>query len=94
MVNDALRRWRLSAPSPSGSGSPMTRAELAEAVNQYVWSTTGQHCTLDAATLARYERGMVGWPGETYRTGLRAVLGAASDAELGFRPTRRGAAAT
>ncbi|MBO0608990.1 hypothetical protein [Myceligenerans salitolerans] len=72
----------------------MTRAELADAVNQYIWSTTGQHCALDAATLARYERGTVRWPGAAYRTGLRAVLGAGSDAELGFHPTRRGAAAT
>ncbi|RSM50917.1 hypothetical protein DMA12_00690 [Amycolatopsis balhimycina DSM 5908] len=46
---------------------------------------------MDADTIKRYESGKVGWPGEAYRTGLRTVLGVATDADLGFRPTRRGA---
>lgn len=76
--------------SSSGSGLPLTRAELATAVNQYVWKTTGKHCHLDADTLARYERGQIRWPGAMYRDGLRAVLGVEADADLGFFPTRRG----
>lgn len=72
----------------------MTRAELAHAVNEYVWSTTGKTCHLDADTLARYERGQIRWPSEMYRNGLRMVLGAADDAELGFQPTRRGRVVT
>lgn len=76
--------------SPSRSGLHMTRTELAAAVNQYVWQTTGKHCHLDADTLARYERGQIRWPGAMYRDGLRAVLGVEADADLGFFPTRRG----
>ncbi|WP_125775947.1 hypothetical protein [Antribacter gilvus] len=90
MANEHLRRRRESSLSPSGSGQPMTRAELAEAVNRYVWTTTGQHCHLDVNTLARYERGQIRWPSAVYRDGLRAVLGVARDADLGFRPTPRG----
>lgn len=68
----------------------MTRGELAEAVNQFVWHTCGEQISLDADTIARYERGRILWPGTRYREGLRAVLGVDSDLELGFQPTRRG----
>lgn len=70
----------------------MTRLELAEAVNRHIWSATGTKSAIDAETIGRYERGQIQWPGETYRLGLRAVLGAGTDAELGFKPTRRGRA--
>lgn len=93
MANELLRRRRESMPSPSGSGEPMTRLELAEAVNRYIWSATGAKLAIDPETIGRYERGQIQWPGEAYRRGLRAVLGAGTDAELGFRPTRRGRAA-
>lgn len=90
MVNPKLRRMREAIPSPSGSGLPMTRFELAQAVNEYIWRTTGQEVSLDAETISRYERGLIRWPGEAYRAGLRAVLGADHDAALGFHPTPRG----
>lgn len=90
MINDLLRRRRESHPSPTGRGDHMTRTDLAEAVNAYVWASTGRRIALDASTIARYERGLIRWPNATYRDGLRAVLGATKDADLGFRPTRRG----
>lgn len=75
--------------SPS-TGQPMTRGELAEAVNRHVWATEQQEISLDTATVARYERGLIRWPNVAYRAGLRAVLGAERDSDLGFYPTRRG----
>jgi transcriptional regulator with XRE-family HTH domain len=90
MANDLLRALREAAPSPSGAKRSMTRAELAEAVNQYIWATSHKKICLDADTLARYERGQIRWPSATYREGLRAVLGVESDPELGFFPTPRG----
>ncbi|WP_454852285.1 hypothetical protein [Promicromonospora soli] len=90
MANDRLRRRREGTPSPSGSGLPMTRAELAEAVNQYIWKTSHEERHLDVDTLARYERGISRWPNAVYRDGLRAVLGVETDADLGFHATRRG----
>ena len=62
----------------------MSRRELAEAVNTWLWETTLQRYELGAHTLARYERGAVRWSGAAYRSGLRHVLGAARDAELDF----------
>lgn len=72
----------------------MTRGELAEAVNRHVWAVERQEIRLDAATVARYERGMIRWPNVAYRTGLRAVLGVDRDSDLGFYPTRRGRSAS
>jgi hypothetical protein len=91
-ANDALRAARLSRPSPTLEGEPMSRGELADAVNAHLWQTTHARYALDAHTIARYERGVVRWPSTAYRSALRAVLGVATDAQLGFRPTRRGRA--
>ena len=88
--NAKLRAIREAASSRAKVGEGMTRAELADAVNVFLWETRKQRYTLDADTLKRYESGKIGWPGEAYRAGLRAVLGVATDADLGFRPTRRG----
>lgn len=88
--NVKLRSLREGVPSQEAPGEPMSRAELAEAVNDYLWESTGRRYQLDGHTVARYERGAVRWPSAPYRSGLRHVLGASSDAELGFHPTRRG----
>ncbi|WIV52897.1 XRE family transcriptional regulator [Amycolatopsis nalaikhensis] len=88
--NAKLRAKREATPSRAKSGESMSRSELAEAVNLYLWRARKQRYSLDADAIKRYESGKVGWPGDAYREGLRAVLDAATDAELGFHPTRRG----
>lgn len=92
--NDLLRARREALPSPSRPGVSMSRSELAEAVNAHVWETTGNRRALDGDMIGRYERGLNRWPNAEYREGLRAVLGATSDSDLGFFPTRRGNTAT
>ncbi|MDQ3885597.1 MAG: tetratricopeptide repeat protein [Actinomycetota bacterium] len=87
--NDLLRASRERTPSRLAPGECMSRRELAEALNAWLWETTRQRYDLDAHTIARYERGAVRWPGAAYRSGLRHVLGAATDAELGFWPARQ-----
>ena len=91
-ANDTLRAARLSRPSPTLDSEPMSRSELADAVNTHLWKSTHTRYALDAHTIARYERGAVRWPSAAYRSALRAVLGVATDTQLGFRPTRRGRA--
>lgn len=66
----------------------MSRAELAEAVCAWLWQTTRTRYDLDGHYVAKLERGLVTWPTAPYRSGLRHVLGATSDAELGFRSSR------
>lgn len=88
--NRLLRAARLRTPSPTDPDRPTSRRELAEAVNAYVFETTGRTYALDAHYVGRLERGLRRWPNADYRAGFRAVLGAGSDAELGFRQPRRG----
>ncbi|PUB32572.1 hypothetical protein C8K30_1011098 [Promicromonospora sp. AC04] len=77
-------------PSPSGSGLPMSRSELAGLVNEYIQARTGRPSVLAGKEVGRWERGEVRRPGKLYRDALRAVLGAVSDEELGFFPAPRG----
>lgn len=87
--NHRLRRARLRLLSPSGSGRPLSRQELAEAVNAEVHASTGRTVTLDGSYVGRLERSAHRWPGAIYRQAFRTVLGATSDAELGFFILRR-----
>jgi hypothetical protein len=87
--NRLLHQARLRLPSPSGSSRPMSRQELAEAVNAYLFTHTKRVYTLDAHYIGRLERGARRWPNADYRQGFRAILGAQSDAELGFSRTQR-----
>jgi hypothetical protein len=70
----------------------MSRAELAEGVNSYLWEASNRkrRYSLDEHAIGRYERGEIRWPSAAYRQGLRAELNASTDADLGFWPTRRG----
>lgn len=87
--NSSLQAAREATPSQLSPGDCMSRTELADAVNRYLLDTTAKAYDLDRHQIARYERGEVRWPGAPYRAGLRAVLGARSDTDLGFTPRRR-----
>lgn len=87
--NHLLRRARLARRSPSGSGRPMSRQEVAEAVNVHIYATTGRRVALDGNYIGKLERGLYRWPYAHHRAGLRAVLGAERDADLGLYITRR-----
>lgn len=89
--NRQLRAARERTPSRRAPGNCMSRSELADAVCAWLWETTKVRYDLDGHYVAKFERGAVRWPTAPYRSGLRHVLGASSDEELGFRPTSRGA---
>lgn len=90
--NRALRAARERTPSRRVPGEPMTRAELADAVNAYLWANTRTCYDLDDHLVGKWERGVVRTPSGAYRAALRAVLRVDSDTDLGFgsvpgRPT-------
>ncbi|GGS34914.1 hypothetical protein [Actinokineospora fastidiosa] len=85
--NGRLRAARHRTPSRRVPGEPMSRAELAEAVNAWLWESTGKRYDLDARAVGRWERGVVRWPAAHYRAALRQVLRAPDDTALGFAPT-------
>ncbi|MGK4593938.1 XRE family transcriptional regulator [Amycolatopsis sp. WAC 04197] len=69
-------------------GEALTRAELAEQVNAWVHDHLNRTIELDGNYIGKLERGAIRWPQADYRAGLRAVLGVATDAELGLRRSR------
>lgn len=87
--NHLLRAARQRLPSPGAPGEHATRADVADAVNAWLWQETGKRYSLDAHYLAKLERGVARWPNAAYRSGLRHVLDAPDDGALGFRPPRR-----
>ncbi|MDQ3763582.1 MAG: XRE family transcriptional regulator [Actinomycetota bacterium] len=90
--NDRLRRARERVESPNATGEPLSRQELAELVNAWVYDNTNPRRVIatDANYVGQLERGRIRWPQDPdRRAGFRAVLGAATDAQLGFRRPRR-----
>ena len=67
----------------------MSRQELAEAVNAYVWRIHQIEDRLDRNDIGKYERGKNRWPGAVRREAFRVVLNVDSDAALGFYGSRR-----
>ncbi|MFI6781402.1 transcriptional regulator [Micromonospora sp. NPDC050276] len=67
----------------------MSRQEVAEAVNNYLWVTHGIRTSLNGNHVGKLERGQYRWPQAATREAFRVVLKAARDADLGFYITRR-----
>jgi hypothetical protein len=90
--NDRLHRARMRVESPNASGEPLSRQELAELVNAWVYDNTTPPRVIatDANYVGQLERGRIRWPQDPdRRAGFRAVLGADTDADVGFRRPRR-----
>lgn len=62
----------------------MSRQELADAVNEYLWRVHQLKATLDATYVGKLERGEHRWPQDLYREAFRVVIDVDTDAELGF----------
>lgn len=88
-ANDRLRVARERTASPAHTGESLSRQELAELVNAYVWEHHQQMVELDANYVGKIERGIIQWPSKVYREALRAILGVSTDSALGFANTRR-----
>lgn len=82
--NHQLRQARVQRPSPTGSGRPMSRQELADHVNEFIFREFGREVGLDANYVGKLERGEHRWPNDVYRRAFRSVLRAGTDADLGF----------
>ncbi|WP_243789751.1 XRE family transcriptional regulator [Saccharopolyspora gloriosae] len=91
-ANEPLRRARERVESPNASGESLTRQELAELVNAWIYENTGATnvAEIDANYIGKLEQGKIRWPqDEQRRAALRVVLGVATDSELGLRRPRR-----
>lgn len=70
----------------------LTQEGLAELANAQVEADTGKPGAMDADYISKLERGVHSWPGKHYRRALCTVLGARTDADLGFYSARSKAA--
>jgi len=90
--NLLLCNARRRTASPSGSGRPMSRQELADEINVCLYGAgdgRSQVGGIDSKYIGKLERGVYRWPNELYRKAFRQTLKIATDAELGFFVTRR-----
>ena len=90
--NGRLRAARERLPSHRVPGEHVSRAELADAVNAWLWTHTGRRFDLDDHLIGKWERGVVRYPIAPYRAALRAVFGVDTDEALGFVRPRASAA--
>jgi hypothetical protein len=67
----------------------MSRQELADAVNAYLAGTNDPDGPVTANHVGKLEQGTNTWPRALRRQAYRAILGATTDAELGFYNIRR-----
>ena len=91
--NEQLRFAREQFPSRRAPGERLSRQELAELVNQWVFDHGGKRVELDENYIGKLERGVIRWPNTRYRQALRAILRATADGQLGFYMRRRDARA-
>jgi hypothetical protein len=88
--NEQLRRARERIPSRQTPGVCLSRQEVAELVNAWIYERTRRRVELDDNYIGKLERGVIRWPNTLYRQALRTILRAGSDAQLGFYARRRG----
>ena len=87
--NELLRQARERMPSRLAPGDCLSRQELAEQVNQWLYDRTKKRVELDANYIGKLERGLIRWPCRDYRQAFRAVLQVEADVHLGFCGRRR-----
>jgi hypothetical protein len=80
LLNQARNRLR----SPSGSGRELSRQELAEAVNTYLWQTHQIVANLDGTYIGHLEQGRHRWPTARRREAFRHVLAVGSPIRTGY----------
>lgn len=71
----------------------LSRQELAELVNSWVWGHHEKMVEHSANYIGQLECGKIRWPGKVSREALRAILGVSTDAALGFVNARSARAA-
>ncbi|MBV9163470.1 MAG: XRE family transcriptional regulator [Pseudonocardiales bacterium] len=83
-VNDQLRAARQRTASLTYPDECLSRQELAELVNSWVWEHHRTRVEASANYIGQLERGKIRWPGKLYREALRAIFSVSTDSALGF----------
>src|SRR5262249_43253906 len=87
--NEKLREARERTVSLANPDECLSRQELAELVNEWVWKHHHKMVVVSANYIGQLERGKIRWPGKLYREAFRAILSVSKDSALGFVNPRR-----
>jgi len=88
-ANDQFRDARENTESLTHPGYCLTRQELAERVNVYIYDHYEKKMSEASANyIGQVERGDILWPSKLYREAFREIFGVPTDAALGFVNTR------
>ncbi|MGH8918442.1 MAG: hypothetical protein ACRD0H_08905 [Actinomycetes bacterium] len=82
-MNNQLRAALERTASLASPDVCLSRQELAELVNAWVWDHHDRKVVEASANwIGQLERGKIRWPGKLYREALRAIFGVFTDAAL------------
>ncbi len=88
-ANDVFRAARQRTASLTHPDMCLSRQELAELVNTYVWEHHDKTVVQTSANwIGQIERGKIRWPGKVKREAIRDILGVPTDTALGFVSSR------
>jgi hypothetical protein len=83
-ANDQLRAARQRTASLTYPDECLSRQELAELANAWIWEHRNKKVELTANYVGKLEQGVIRWPGKLYREALRSIFGVSKDSALGF----------
>ncbi|MGH3718307.1 MAG: XRE family transcriptional regulator [Pseudonocardiaceae bacterium] len=88
-ANTQFRAARERTASPTSADDCLSRQELADLVNAWIWTHHDKKKLLTASYIGKLEQGSIRWPGILYREAFRAIFGVSTDSALGFVNARR-----
>jgi hypothetical protein len=83
-ANDHFRAARQRTASPTYPDECLSRQELAELANTWIWEHRKKKIELTANYIGKIEQGVIRWPGILYREAFRAIFSVPKDSALGF----------
>ncbi|MBV9141446.1 MAG: XRE family transcriptional regulator [Pseudonocardiales bacterium] len=84
MPNHQFREARARTASLTHPQEGLSRQELAELVNDWIWKHHRTEVDFDRNYIGKIEQGVIRWPGAMCREALREILSVSADSELGF----------
>ena len=81
--NDQFREARERTESPARTNECLSRQEVADLANAWIWKHHHKKFELNANYIGKLEQGIIRWPNALSREAFRAILGVSKDSELG-----------
>jgi len=82
--NDKFREARHRTASSANPKECLSRRELADQANAWIWERHHTKRELDGSYIGKLEQGVIRWPNTLCREAFRVILGVSKDSELGF----------